>query len=288
MKTVIDVSKFQGKVDWAKVKTQVDGAIIRLGYSGYASGKIIKDSTTEINVQECTALNIPFGVYFFPCSINKSEAQAEAKWILNQVSDYKLSLPIFLDSEVADVTNKSGRADKLSKQLRTDLLVTILNELQANGYAVGVYASTAWFNSNLDVSKFPKNTKLWVAQYASKCKYKGTHTAWQYTSSAKISGVSTKCDLSYYYEDFTAKTELEPAKEEQQKEEYNMPTIKKGCKSKAVKIWQIIIGVEADGIFGANTERKTIEWQAQHGLTKDGIVGSKTWKAGMDTLWQAV
>lgn len=77
----------------------------------------------------------------------------------------------------------------------------------------------------------------------------------------------------------------------QQRRKYKMPTIKKGSKNKAVMVWQIILGMkgkDVDGIFGANTERKTIEYQAMHNLKKDGIVGDKTWEVGMDSLWQAV
>lgn len=70
----------------------------------------------------------------------------------------------------------------------------------------------------------------------------------------------------------------------QDEEDYNMRIIKKGSKGKAVKIWQIIIGVTADGLFGANTEATTKTWQSKHGLTSDGVVGSKTWKAGLESV----
>lgn len=65
-------------------------------------------------------------------------------------------------------------------------------------------------------------------------------------------------------------------------EDYNMDTIKKGSKGKAVKVWQIIIGVTADGNFGSGTESTTKTWQKNHGLTVDGIVGAKSWKAGLE------
>ena len=67
-------------------------------------------------------------------------------------------------------------------------------------------------------------------------------------------------------------------------EDYNMQTIKKGSKGKAVKVWQIIIGVTADGNFGSGTESTTKTWQKNHGLTADGIVGAKSWKAGLESL----
>ena len=67
-------------------------------------------------------------------------------------------------------------------------------------------------------------------------------------------------------------------------EDYDMGTIKKGSKGKAVKVWQIIIGATADGNFGSGTEAATKTWQSNHGLTADGIVGAKSWKAGLESL----
>lgn len=67
-------------------------------------------------------------------------------------------------------------------------------------------------------------------------------------------------------------------------EDYNMKTIKKGSKGNAVKVWQIIIGAAADGIFGSGTESATKTWQKNHGLTQDGVVGKNSWKAGLESL----
>lgn len=67
-------------------------------------------------------------------------------------------------------------------------------------------------------------------------------------------------------------------------EEYDMDVIKKGSKGKAVKVWQIIVGVLPDGKFGSGTLKKTIAWQEAHGLVGDGIVGPKSWKAGLESL----
>ena len=67
-------------------------------------------------------------------------------------------------------------------------------------------------------------------------------------------------------------------------EDYNMQTIKKGSKGNAVKVWQIIIGAAADGIFGSGTESATKTWQSNHGLAADGIVGKMSWKAGLEAL----
>lgn len=70
----------------------------------------------------------------------------------------------------------------------------------------------------------------------------------------------------------------------QNMEDYNMKTIKKGSKGNAVKVWQIIIGAAADGNFGSGTESATKTWQSKHGLAADGIVGKMSWKAGLEAL----
>ena len=70
----------------------------------------------------------------------------------------------------------------------------------------------------------------------------------------------------------------------QNTEDYNMKTIKKGSKGNAVKVWQIIIGAATDGIFGSGTESATKTWQSKHGLAADGIVGKMSWKAGLEAL----
>lgn len=67
-------------------------------------------------------------------------------------------------------------------------------------------------------------------------------------------------------------------------EKYNMTTIRRGSKGKAVKVWQIIVGTAPDGNFGGGTESATKNWQASHGLTADGIVGAKSWKVGLESL----
>ena len=70
----------------------------------------------------------------------------------------------------------------------------------------------------------------------------------------------------------------------QESEEYNMKTIRKGSKGNMVKVWQIIVGATPDGNFGGGTESKTKSWQSNHGLSADGVVGPKSWKVGLESL----
>ena len=110
-------------------------------------------------------------------------------------------------------------------------------------------------------------------EYAENLKKDGYATSSTYVNTL-ISTVR-KYDLTKY-DDGTVKTV--------QGDEYNMKTIKKGSKGTAVKIWQLIIGVEPDGIFGSDTERATKDFQKRLGLASDGIVGAKSWKAGLEAV----
>ena len=106
---------------------------------------------------------------------------------------------------------------------------------------------------------------------------------WQYTSKGRVAGISGNVDMNKL---FDTSDIADPEKEEEKDEEgeYNMPTIKKGSRGKAVKIWQVIVGVEVDGLFGPDTDRATKVFQDDHGLYIDGIVGKNTWKAGLESV----
>ena len=195
MKKVIDISKFQDTIYWKEV-TNIDGVVIRLGYRGYHKGNVVEDPKFLTHLTGCRSVNLPYSIYFFPCSVNTNEANEEADFIIKKIKEYNLNLsfPVFLDSEVAEAAGK-GRSDKLSKELRTHLLKVICDRLEAEGIKAGVYASTSWLNNNLNMSILDKYT-VWVAQYASKCTYKGVYSLWQYTSKGRVSGIKGNVDVS--------------------------------------------------------------------------------------------
>ena len=194
-KKVIDISKFQTDIDWEKVKNStVDAVVIRLGYRGYSKGIIARDPMFDKHLAGCISHSIPHSVYFFPCSINDKEAVEEAEYIIENVKTIDLSLPVFLDSEVAEKAGK-GRADNLSKKDRTRYLQIICDRLEQAGIKAGVYASTSWLNNKLDMSILSKYT-VWCAQYNTKCTYAGTYSLWQYTSNGRIDGIKGRVDVS--------------------------------------------------------------------------------------------
>ena len=194
---IIDISHHNTITDWNKISNAVNGVIMRLGYRSYGSGQIMMDKKYTTYLAQVKQHKIPYGIYFFPTSINEKEAEEEANYILKAVSELQLSFPIYLDSEIADVKTKNGRSDKLDKETRTKLLKIILDKLKSRGYDCGVYASTSWLNNQLNMSKL-NGYKVWVAQYNTSCTYGGKYNMWQYSSKGQIDGINGNVDLSKF------------------------------------------------------------------------------------------
>ena len=197
---VLDLSEHNTKnIDWKKIKQAGYKVILRIGIRGSVKsnreyyGKIRMDFKFMTYLEGVLKYGIPFTIYFFPTGINDAEAEEEADWILQQIRELglKLCMPVFLDSELVDDGN--GRADNLSPTKRTRFLKIICDKLWAAGIPCGIYASTSWFYSKLDMTQFDTRTRAntWCAQYASRCEYTGTYAMWQYTSKAQIDGIPT-------------------------------------------------------------------------------------------------
>lgn len=198
-KIVIDISQFNNVTNWEKVKATGYPVIIRIGYRGSKTGIITYDPRYKEYRNACENYNIEHSFYFFPCSITKAEAQEQARFIINEVKNTNINMPVYLDSEVVQ-RNKSGRSDKLSKEKRTEMLDIICDKLLAAGIPCGIYASRSWLYNNLDMSKIaaPAEYNTWVAEYGvSKNKYDGNQVLWQYTSDGTVNGIGGRVDLSY-------------------------------------------------------------------------------------------
>jgi GH25 family lysozyme M1 (1,4-beta-N-acetylmuramidase) len=209
---VIDVSKYNGGIAWHKVVKNCDGAIIRAGYRGYGSGKLVTDTKFKANIDAAKAAGVPIGVYFVTQAVNETEARQEARYTMELVKGYSLSFPIFIDSE--DGNNGAGRADhcKLSKFNRTAILKAFCDEIEKEGYIAGIYASEYWFRAYLDINMLTKYY-LWVAKYSTK-KPSIVYNAWQYTDAGKIDGISGRVDISDFTPIKTAKKSSEEVAEE--------------------------------------------------------------------------
>ncbi|MCR5398516.1 MAG: hypothetical protein K6E68_03165 [Lachnospiraceae bacterium] len=190
----IDVSKYNGNIDWARVKDAgVEYAIIRCGYRGSSSGSIVVDPMFTANIEGATAAGIPVGVYFFTQALNPMEAVEEASAALSLVSQYKLDYPIFIDSEGA---GGRGRADNLTVEDRSAVIEAFCTTIRSGGHKAGVYASRNWYNKKLDITKFSAGNVIWLAEYGDAPTYGGTYHLWQYSSAGRIDGIEGRVDMN--------------------------------------------------------------------------------------------
>ena len=184
---IIDVSKHQGIIDWEKVKGQIDGAIIRCGYGDNIASQ--DDVQFKRNADECTRLNIPFGVYIYSYAKTAEQAKSEAEHVLRKIKGYDLSLPVYLDLEEAGT--ERGAVERA---------IIFGDIIEKAGYWCGIYANLNWWQKYLG-SKLDRFTK-WVARYSPEKPNIQGMDMWQYSSVGTINGISGKVDMNICYRNF--------------------------------------------------------------------------------------
>ncbi len=193
----IDVSKWNGDIDWDKVRNAgVEFAIIRAGYRGSVTGSLVEDPYFAANIKGAAASGLPVGVYFFTQAVNEVEAVEEASAVLRLVKEHSLDYPIFIDTEGA---GGEGRADGLDADTRTLVCEAFCRTIENAGYTAGVYASRNWYNNNLHTDRLDNDYHIWLAEYRSVPLYQGYYQMWQYTSKGKIDGIEGNVDMNISY-----------------------------------------------------------------------------------------
>ncbi len=190
----IDVSTWNGNIDWNKVKNSgVSYVIIRTGFRGSTQGSLVEDNRFRQNIQGATNAGIKVGVYFFSQAVNEVEAVEEASMVLSQIKGYKITYPVFIDVEPS-----GGRADKLSSGDRTKVINAFCQTIQNGGYRAGIYANKTWLSQKMNISAL-SGYKIWLAQYNSTVTYSGRYDMWQYSDKGTIPGISEKVDMNLSY-----------------------------------------------------------------------------------------
>ena len=188
----IDVSKFQGTIDWNAVKADgITFAIIRCGYRGYGTGALVEDSTYRRNIQGAINAGLKVGVYFYSQAINEAEAVEEASMVLSLVSGYSLPLGVYYDTESV----AGGRANSISAAERTACAVAFCETIRNAGYRAGVYSYASWFYNALNFANISKYN-IWIAQYRDTLSFSYKYNIWQYTGSGRVNGISTAVDMN--------------------------------------------------------------------------------------------
>ncbi len=197
----IDVSKYQGDIDWNKVKADgVEYALLRLGFRGYGSGEIVIDDYFYSNVKGALAAGVKVGVYFYSQAITTEEAVEEAEYVINAINNYDIEYPVIFDVE--EVYNADGRADSLTKEERTEITIAFCEAIEKAGYKPMIYANIIGYLAQLDLSKLTMYDK-WFAQYYQTPFFPYDFQIWQYTESGTVDGIDGSVDLNICFKDYS-------------------------------------------------------------------------------------
>lgn len=187
----IDVSSYQGKIDWERVKPYIDFSIIRCGYGNNLKSQ--DDVYFERNASYCEKLDIPYGVYLYSYATNLDEARSEVEHTLRLIRNHKLEYPVYLDVE-----NKRQLA--LKKEELVDIVQYYCEQLERAGYYVGIYASESLFRGILDSPRL--NYDKWVAEWGELTYRNDKVGMWQYTSHEDLPGINSRVDGDYAFKDY--------------------------------------------------------------------------------------
>lgn len=198
MKEIIDISSYQGKIDFEQLKNEIAGVIIRCGYTGYGKSKSkVEDAYFEKNYKEAIKAGLLVGVYYYSCATSINEAQREADFVLDLIQGKMLKLGVWFDTEDNHDINKYAPQSQASigKSALTNIAKHFLMEIKNSGFKVGIYASTYWLNNHLDMKQL-SDFRMWVAQYANSYTFQGKVDLWQYTDKGKMNGIDGNVDKS--------------------------------------------------------------------------------------------
>lgn len=194
----VDVSAFQGNIDWKKVKASgIDFAIIRLGYRGYESGKLVEDEYARANLKGAADAGLGVGAYFFSQALDIRETDQEIQFMLSILGDTQLDMPIVLDWEIPSNT---ARTRNMDSRTLTDIQRHFCGQMRDQGYQPMIYFN--WHQSEHlyvlhDLEEYP----FWLALYQDRMTYPWKVEMWQYTDQGRVPGIYGNVDLNVYMPD---------------------------------------------------------------------------------------
>lgn len=279
----IDVSKWNGTINWDKVNT--DFVICKITQKNNSV-----EPSFEKNYAGATAKGLPVGAYRYVYAQTIAEAKAEANAVVKILNGRKLAGWFWIDMEDSSIK-------RLGKQKLTAIIDAEAEILEAAGYKVGIYCNREWYNKVLDSAELKNRYLFWIARYPlydnGKLKEslspKSYAAIWQYSSKGKVDGISGNVDMNIAYVDFIVKEDVPTV----EKEPEDTPIIngdpfplKNGSRGDNVDWVQRMLAYKfgincesVDGKFGDATEIAVKEFQLMYGLKIDGIVGNATREA---------
>lgn len=190
----IDVSKYQGSIDWEKVAADgVEFVFLRLGLRGYESGKLVEDETFQANIQGALAHGIKVGVYFFSQAVTEAEAVEEANFVLERIAPYQIDCPVVFDVE--KVGSSTARMNQLTPQERTNVTIAFLDTIEAAGYKSMFYHNMETALLLLELERL-ENYDKWFAYYGEDLYYPYAYGVWQYSEKGSVNGIKGEVDMN--------------------------------------------------------------------------------------------
>lgn len=204
----IDISRWQGDIDWKKVKADgINFALIRVALRTTESGVLEADALYKENIEGALAAGLDVGVYVYSQAITTAEARAEANYTMNLIKGYNIKLPVVMDYEY--YINHSGRLARanLSPSAATTVCTAFCEEVEKNNYTAMVYANKSLLTDDVYADVLAKRFPIWLAQYPGwdsetnsiHASYEGKYSYWQYTSSGTVAGISGYVDMNFRY-----------------------------------------------------------------------------------------
>ena len=189
----IDVSAYQGDVNWNEVAASgIEFALVRVGYRGYGTGKIVEDAYGRENLRDANLAGLKVGAYFFSQALNIEEVEEEVEFLLNIIKDYEITMPVVFDWEYV---NDTARTAGMDPRTLTDLNLHFCKLMEQAGYQPMLY-----FNSHqartlmylYELEDYP----FWLAYYNTRMNYPHRFEMWQYTCTGRVPGIKGDVDIN--------------------------------------------------------------------------------------------
>ena len=189
--TGIDVSKYQGNINWAAASSAISFAVVRVGYRSIGTGALNIDPKGVQNIQGAKAHGITTGAYFYSTAQSEAQAVEEASLAIQQVQAAGgVSMPIFIDWE------GNSRTNAVDANTAAAIINAFCTTVRNSGYRAGLYSDKNHLTHKINMGNVSGGTVIWCAQYNTRCTYSGHYDMWQYTSKGSVPGINGNVDMN--------------------------------------------------------------------------------------------
>lgn len=189
----IDVSAYQGDINWNQVALSgIKFAIVRVGYRGYGTGKIVEDTYARENLRDANLAGLKVGAYFFSQALNQQEVEEEVEFLLEILQDYEITMPVVFDWEYV---NEEARTADMDPRTLTDLNLYFCQLMEEAGYQPMIYFNPTQARQLMYLYEL-EDYPFWLAHYTCRMTYPYRVEMWQYTCTGRVPGIAGDVDIN--------------------------------------------------------------------------------------------